>query len=132
MLLPIMASLQMVLALSELEVGNDQVLFERFLNSSRVEENLFMTPLQEQFKVETPVFNSSCPPLSTFGAAVEPKEDPFSCAYELQPSSGEALAGKGRARFVVKDLGSGAVHVYCYVSNELRPGIANPRQVCSG
>jgi len=132
MLLPIMAGLQMALALSELEVGNDQVLSERFLNSSRVEENLFMAPLQEKFKAEAPLFNSSCPPLPTFGVAVEPKEDPSSCAYELQPSSGEALAGQGRARFVVKDSSSGAVHFYCYVSKELRPGIANPRQVCPG
>lgn len=136
MLLPIMAALQMALALSELELGNDQVLMARFADSRRSDEHSFMTQMQNiyfpDFKSKTSEFDASCPPLLTFGAAVGPKEDPSSCAYELQPSSGEALAGQGRARFVVKDSGSGAVHFYCYVSKELRPGIANPRQVCPG
>lgn len=136
MLLPIMAALQMALALSELEVGNDQVLLARFADSRRLDENAFMTQVQNiyfpDFKSKTSSFDANCPPLLMFGVAVGPKEDPSSCAYELQPPSGDALAGRGRARFVVKDSGLGVVHFYCYASNELRPGIANPRQVCSG
>ena len=111
MMLPIMAGFQMAISLTELELGNDQILYEKFDGnaSNRLEErNYLQVKASELEKIGTS--STPCPSLLD-GFTLDYFSDGY-CAYMFR----DRLPDRGAGRFIF-DLGTRSIDV-CLISDD--------------
>jgi len=133
MLLPIMAGLQISVALAELEAGNDRLLMER-KDSRRAllsEESSFMRQAIDSFREQAdlvPKSNATCRVLGGGFQLVGATGSSVNCPYWLEPNSQDfpRLSKQGRGRFFIRLSSSGVVDVRdgCFID------FSGPRPTC--
>lgn len=118
MLLPIMAGLQISVALAELEAGNDQLLMER-KDSRRAlmsEESSFMRQAIDSFREQVDLVSktsATCPVVGGGFQLVGATGSSVNCPYWLEPNVEDypLLSRQGRGRFFIRLSSSGVVDV---------------------